>query len=571
MNANLTKGKNKEKVKVTKKQIIRRAALSLLMAVLVPLMLLISVPFEIYAANYSEYVFALSEFFPILIGFFFLFTFVIFAAIFFLPKRAFRIVSALLIAFSLMFFIQGNYLNGSMHSLGGDALDEGGISTTGAVLNILLWIVVILIAVVLACLKDKKKIISYIGGVLALIVLVTQIVAPITVSFSNSEVFTSASDKKEAFEQGEKYPIMTYKNICTPSEQSNVYWFIIDRLDESFAQQAYEDEPDLFNGLEGFTWFQNHLARYNHTYPAIAEMLTFHDYDPNMYRMPWLKSCYENPLPLNLMNDNGYSVNLYTEPYSCFGDASYLPSYVANVALVDNYEVKNRIGLAFSIVGVGLYRDFPYYAKSVIDITSTTSNEYVEEWDVDGNLQYSTGRRLNEDFSTNGQKGFYFIHVEGCHDAIEPRHGAALAIDCFEEINEYLNYLKEQGLYDNATVIITGDHGLTGLSTFSRPMLTALFVKPSGVGSGELKISYAPTSHKNLWATVFKSENIAYDSEFYGQSVFDIAEDADAVRYITCHSWAVFRSVTYKVVGDARDFDNWEIVEDFTLDKALPD
>ena len=136
--------KNKEKVKVTKGQIIRRALLSLLMSVLLPLMLIISVPFEIYAANFGEYIFALSEFFPALIGFFFLFTFVIFAAIFFLPKKAFRIVSAILIAFGLLCFIQGNYLNGDLSTIGGDHLEgEGeGISTTSAVLNIIIWIVV---------------------------------------------------------------------------------------------------------------------------------------------------------------------------------------------------------------------------------------------------------------------------------------------------------------------------------------------------------------------------------------------------------------------------------------------
>ena len=565
--------KVKEKVKVTKKQIIKRAILSLLVSVPLPLLVMISVPFEIFAANYNEYVFALSEFFPVCIGFFFLFTVVIYAAIFFLPKRAFRIVSAFLIAFTLMLFIQGNYLNGSMHTMGGDALEEGeGITTTIAVLNILLWVVVLAAAIVLACLKDRKNIISYIGGVMAIILLATQIVAPISVSISKSEVFTSASDKKAAFEKGEKYPILTEKNIHSPSEQSNVYWFIIDRFDESFAEEAYDTNPDLLNGLEGFTWFQNHLARYNHTYPSIVEMLTGNEYDPYMNRMAWFKKSYENAHTLDIMNENGYAVNIYTEPFSCFGDTSYIPSYVANVTPVDGYAVRNKVGLAFSIVGVGMYRNFPYYAKSAIDITSTTSNEYVEEWDVDGNLLYSSGRYPKAEFTTQGEKGFYFIHTEGCHSAIEPLRGGMLAVNNIKEINKYLDYLKEQGLYDNATIIITGDHGIVGSGgTFTKPMLTALFVKPSGAEREPLKISYAPTCPQNLWATIFKSEGIAYDEQTYGKSVFDIADDEQVVRYITYHTWNVFRAVTYEVVGDARDWDNWEIIEDLHLNKALPD
>ena len=560
-----------KKAKITKNQVIRRATLSLLVSVLLPLLIMISVPFEIYAANLNKYIFTLSEFLPVCIAFFFVFTVVIFGAIFFLPKKAFRIVSAIIIAFALLFFVQGNYLNGSLNTIAGDKLEKEVASTGTAVLNIILWIVVIAAAIVLACLKDRKNIISYIGGVMAIIILATQIVAPISVAISKPEIYMSSSEKLENFDSAELQYILTDKNVHTPSRQGNVYWFVVDRLDESFVEEAYDNDADLLNGLEGFTWFKNHLATRDHTYPSVTEMITGYEYDYKLLREEWFKVAFENTTTLSTLHDNGYSVNFYTDQYYAYGNIETLPSYIDNKTLLDSYYVKNKVGLAFSVVGVGLYRNFPFYLKNLIHINSSTSNNYIGAADPENNSRYSTSILPTADFSVREGKGFYFIHNEGCHDSYNIKDGGKQVIDNIKEINRYLNYLKQEGLYDDATIIITGDHGLSENGACTRPIMTALFVKPSGTGSGKLKTSMAPTSHRNLWATIFKSENIATDKD-YGPSVFEIAEDSDIERYITTYTWkATFCSWTYRVVGDAHDFNNWEFLYNEHADKKLTD
>ena len=554
------------------KRILLKVSVTLLISVLLPLSLLISVPFEVYAVNFDEYVFALSDFFPVCVGFFFLATAVIFFAIYFLPKKAYRVVSAILLALTLMFFIQGNYLNGNLSTIGGDYLEGEGISTLTSVINILIWAVVFVAAIVLACLKDKKNIISYVGLVVAIVLLITQIVAPVSVAVSKSEIFASSKEREKAVVSGERY-IMTDKNIDAVSTQSNIYIFVVDRFDESYAEQAYEDDPELFGSLQGFTWFQNHLACYVHTYPAIAQMLTDNVYDPNPMRTKWLTDCYKNPKPLDTLNQNGYSVNLYTQAYYAYEDAKDLPSYVANRAQTAACEIKERVKMSFGVVAVGLYRVFPYYAKRALTIDSQTSNNCVMEMDKDGNLKYLTKELPNTQFTLGGEKGFYFIHTEGCHAARSVGYGADLAIENLRFIKGYIDYLKENGLYENATIVITGDHGLTvdyNSGKLAKPSLTALFVKPSGVGSGVLKMSHAPTSHNNLWATVFQSENIQYDTEY--PSVFDIGENDPVKRYLVSHSWGrEFLAVTYEITGDANNFDNWKIIDELSLNKELMD
>ncbi len=541
-----------------------------MVAVLLPLTLLVSVPFEVYAANYQQYVFALGDFLPVCIGFFFLITFALFAILFFLPKRAFRVVSAILILVPFLCFVQGNYLNGHLNSLGGDYLEGEGISMLTASLNAALWVVVLAAGIVLACLNDKKQIISLWGGVLALIVLSTQVVSPIFVAITHSEIYDRQSDNSV---QTERY-VLTEANLRTAATKSNIYWFIVDRFDESFAEEAYRKQPQVFDNLQGFTWFQAHLSSYSHTFPAVAYMLTGNEYDPRMMRASWLRESYKNPLPLNELHNNGYSVNLYTQQYYCFEDAKDLPDYIANRAPSASYDVSNRVQLAFSVVEVGLYRDSFYFLKRVFPVDSATSNNYIEESDSAGNAKYSTAHVPQTAFQSGPDKAFYFIHMDGCHSAVEPVIGAQCTLDSFATIQQYIDNLKANGLYDEATIIITGDHpmvNVTGDGHITQPKLTALFVKPSGATNAKLVKSVAPTSHENLWATVFKSAGIT-PSQNYGTSVFDIAEDAIVERYTVYNSYArELHSVRYKVVGDARDFDNWQIVEEIKLNKGLTD
>ncbi len=562
---------NKQK-KADKKTILMRIGLSLLAAVPLPLTLLISVPFEVYGANFAQYVFTLGDFFPVCVGFFFLAVAVLFAAVFFLPKRAFRIVCSILITLALMCFVQGNYLNGQLDSLGGDYLEGEGISAVSAWLNAVIWIAVVAVGIVLACLKDRKNIISFVGVVLAVIVLATQVVAPIFVAATNGEMYDKQADNAV---HTERY-ILTDANVRTAATRSNIYWFIIDRFDETFAEEAYNQQPQVFDNLEGFTWFQAHLACYSQTFPAIAHMLTCNEYDPHMMRASWLRESYKKPLPLNELHNNGYSVHLYTQQYYSFDDAKDLPDYVANRALSASYQVSDRVQLAFSVVGVGLYRELPYLAKRVIHLDSSTSNNFIEESDADGNAKYSCYGLPDGQFDSAEDKAFYFIHKDGCHAATTAKAGARLALENFAYIQKYIDNLKAKGLYDNATIIITGDHALAdvlGGAYYDSPQLTALFVKPSGATNARLVKSVAPTSHENLWATVFKSAGITPSQDFnYGRSVFDIPEDDPVVRYTVSHTYSrELLAVRYKVVGDARNFDNWSIEEELHLNKQLTD
>ena len=150
-------------LKIDKATIKKRILPTILISFMLPFIVFISTPFDIYGNNLDEFLFNLGHFLPILIAFFFLTGTIIFFALLFLPKKAYKIVSSIFVSVSLMFFLQSTYLNGGLNSLSGDNLNSGDTDTSKMAINAVVWIVVITISVFLAIIENKKTIISTIG------------------------------------------------------------------------------------------------------------------------------------------------------------------------------------------------------------------------------------------------------------------------------------------------------------------------------------------------------------------------------------------------------------------------
>ena len=151
-----------------------------------------------------------------------------------------------------------------------------------------------------------------------------------------------------------------------------------------------------------------------------------------------------------------------------------------------------------------------------------------------------------------------------------------------ELVGLYLQNMKavSPDLYRDSTIVIMGDHGKVENRTkkFKKAMLTALFVKPSGVAGTPLKTSNAPVSHENLWATIFESEGISYSKESWKPSVFTVEKEFQATGVYPERKFiwnrrnsnlASYDSIVYKIKGDARDFGNWSIAETTFYDHPL--
>ena len=180
------------------------------------------------------------------------------------------------------------------------------------------------------------------------------------------------------------------------------------------------------------------------------------------------------------------------------------------------------------------------------------------------------GLTLNDESNS-----FRFIHLMGAHwpytldkngdrvkesDLIEQSEGS-LGI-----VADYLQEMKRLGVYGNATIVVTADHGYWHLNAdelnyASSPIMLVKPAETAEEAARPLRVSEAPTGHGDYPATVIAA--VGGDSSKYGTPVWDVPEGA-RIRYY----WTTFSDgkhdtswQEYEIDGNVLNLDNWHKTE----------
>lgn len=578
-----------QKKKFITEERLGRIVPALLSSLTLALVVFVVAPLDIFGSNYAELDFSLKNFaFFLILGA--VLTVLLFGLLMFLlPRKAYRCVFAFTLATAALFIIQQNFLNFGMNSLPGDKLPAEIPSAGEIIIDLLVWIVVyggaFFLAIWVNIKGDKGDVIKTVSFIVSFALLASQITSPIFIVINSNSKFETnilkGSGKKE------KTTINTERGFNELAQKNNVFYFCIDRFDEEYAEKAYASDRGIFSELTGFTWYRDNVSNYGHTFPAVANMLTQKKYNADLKRAEFLDKVYKGgDTPLDKLNENGYTVDIYTVKYYAFTDAGHLPQYVGNLAKATE-ESNERISFALSaqLAGFSLYRAAPLVFKQFFDTGSTSDvngivnkkgDDGYEEW-IGTNSQAET---LAKNAITVGdaEKKFAFIHYDGMHDVLQPSNPFITSILSrnIGVVNSFIKALKENGLYKDATIIITGDHsrpvndisGVLDGSGKGQPRRTALFVKTAGSDEG-FAVSEAPTSHEDIWATIFRSENIGYEGS--GVAVNLLSEGQSRERIYTWHTYATgsLDEYVYKINGKASVIGNWEEIGHIHLNKFL--
>lgn len=578
-----------QKKKFITEERLGRIVPALLSSLTLALVVFVVAPLDIFGSNYAELDFSLKNFaFFLILGA--VLTVLLFGSLmFFLPRKAYRCIFAFTLATAALFIIQQNFLNFGMNSLPGDKL-PGEIPSAGEIIiDLLVWIVVyggaFFLAIWVNIKGDKGDVIKTVSFIVSFALLASQITSPIFIVINSNSKFETnilkGSGKKE------KTTINTERGFNELAQKNNVFYFCIDRFDEEYAEKAYASDRGIFSELTGFTWYRDNVSNYGHTFPAVANMLTQKKYNADLKRAEFLDKVYKGgDTPLDKLNENGYAVNIYTVKYYAFTDARHLPQYVGNLAKATD-ESNERISFALSaqLAGFSLYRAAPLVFKQFFDTGSTSDvngivnkkgDDGYEEW-IGTNSQAET---LAKNAITVGdsEKKFAFIHYDGMHDVLQP---SSLFIPSILSrnigvVNSFIKALKENGLYKDSTIIITGDHsrpvndisGVLDGSGKGQPRRTALFVKAAGSDEG-FAVSEAPTSHEDIWATIFRSENIGYEGS--GVAVNLLSEGQSRERTYVWHTYGTvpLKEYVYKINGKASVIENWKQLSEYIFNRSL--
>ncbi|MDE6398047.1 MAG: hypothetical protein K2L51_01870 [Clostridiales bacterium] len=564
--------------KATIKKRIPRTALT---AAVVPFIVFFVVPFEIYCTNRDEFLFSAGAFLPVLLLYMLLFAAGLFAALLFLPPRAYKISCNVWLMLGVLFFLQGTYLNRGMAAFSTNG--AGGNETVKIVFNTILWIVLIGGAVACAWLPDKKEIVPTVSMILAVVVLATQAVGFVKTSVTNKEVFSSKSQQVEQTAENPKR-IFTADGLTTMSRNKNILYFVFDRFDEFFAEATQKYAYDEFyKDLDGFVGYTDHLSLYGHTYPSISYMITGNEHDPDKSRIDHLNSVYRNDNTVSTLAQNDWDTRVFTEQYYGYTVDAGLPECIGNVSAVKSVKVRNPFMIGIHLTHMALYRCVPAALKNCMGIINANQcNRNVQYWGANGAKEYAVDNKAayklaaEQPFTLTDRNVFKFIHIQGIHDYMGSLETRTLdkktrtvknAVKGMREsmavANLYINFLKENGLYENATIIITGDHPSPyyNFGEIEAPKLTGLYVKKAGSAGTPFALLNAQVSHENLWPAVMQEAGVEMPPA-YGTSLFDIREDEQRTRRFIWHTYLYRSSLdvyNYTVTGSGRDFANWKL------------
>ena len=372
---------------------------------------------------------------------------------------------------------------------------------------------------------------------------------------------------------------LTFDGIDQVSDK-NIVVFLIDRFDVNYYNSALNDVPDLFDGLDGFTCFSDNVSLYSRTYPAVPTMLTGVDTDFSDSADKYLFEAYQNSPFLNDLKNDGYAVKIYTQKFYSYRGGTAFYGIADNLSVAQGYDVVDRPALVGNMLMLSSYKWAPTVLKDALSISSASFSGIVK-LKGDGELYepndpYVCAKIMDNGLTLDGNgKSFTFIHLTGCHSPYNMDENCAWTTEentsveqhlrgCMKMIYYYIDEMKRLGVYDDATIVITGDHpaALTDYSVPWQPRLTALFVKPAGSSGTPLRYSKAQVCQENLIPTLVKSAGVRTDND-YGRGYFDIPEDETTVRH---HKFQICGEdnsdvsiVDMVVSGDGTDFSNWRV------------
>ncbi len=566
----------------------------LLISLFTPFSLFFFGPFEIYGNNMDEFKFVLSDFWAACGIIALLCSALIFGLLMLLRGRAFDVGFGLVFGISFMFFIQGNYLSLGSASLSGDGVGDE-VSTVSMIINLLIWIIVVSACVVAMLLLNRYKEIIRAAVTVAAVALLGMTLISFAVISMTTDVY---SDVKTGY-QGDPSldnEVLTVKNLDTLATENNIVVFIVDRFDHTYMDKALEDCPEIFDELDGFTHFNDYISLYPRTYPGVPHIVTGVENDFSGSRHDYMKKAYSESPYFMALKEKDFDINVYTDDYYGYVNATHMRDFVSNTSGNVSYSVVGKNSLSLDMIRVSLYRYLPLIAREALGTVNTPMFDKYVAYDLE-DAEFSTDMKevydvISKDEFTfrKSKNGISYIHISGCHlpnlygpdfEAAESdeRYDSNVAMKVsFEIISTYIKEMKRMGVYENATIIILGDHCNIGSDRDfpKKPHVTTLIAKPAGIFEGEMKHSDAQVGARDVLATVLEAAESDKAAAF-GQSIFDIPEGEDRSRPYhfqlvvgTLYEGTYINGI-FEVVGPGDDLDNWHLKQEVELGKNIYD
>lgn len=351
-------------------------------------------------------------------------------------------------------YIQGNYIPNLNGVLDGSPIDWVKVNSE-MILSDVLWALLLILYVLFLTIRKAKAIAIKFASVVSCSILILQVVVCITLGIMipdfNDNYDFSITDIDEY-------------NV---SENENFVIFILDAFDASYLEDATNDERAC-EVLEDFTFYSDTMSLYGHTDLAIPQILTDESYKNEQSYKDYLVDAYNNSPLLNRLIDDDWNIGIYMDGHLPVCDTL---SHVVNLRELDcDFSSKRHFLsstyklVAYTVAPYRLKENFWFYPDFVDMMDSPSDDFNLYNWE---NGEFYSGE--DKISVVIDDPVFRLYHMRGMH---LPMHTTADAVDQYDHVSmeetreanykiieKFTNALKEQGVYDNSTIIIMGDHG----------------------------------------------------------------------------------------------------------------
>lgn len=450
----------------------------------------------------------------------------------FLSKVVRKVVLTVIWAVSIAAYIQTMFLNKHLDQIG--ATSEGyRPDNQTIILNCVIWDIILLaaIGIVLIMRRRANKVIVISSCALILV----QTVAYVS-------LFITADERAFRYPEGEV--VLDGSQQYEVSPNKNIIVFVLDNISNvayAYSRIAY---PDMNAVLKDFTYYNNADSNYYGTFPSLCHIMTGHEYDPSITVNQWTKDAWENEYTTNFydkMHENDYQVHAYInleEPGLLVGGngTQLLAGEVDNLKQRTSDIQVNHSLLEKTLLQMSAYRFMPELVKARFDVPNSQYANLVTYKDNVMNavnpLYYSGLKEKGLTCADTTQNYLIFQYTNGIHEFINDENCELTLVEDYRQtmagiwkmLDEYLNQLKECGVYDDSTIIVTSDHGTEffGQNIF--------FIKRAGEVHEEMQETNAAVTLQEMLPTIAESAGIYEES--MGKTIWDYGENEARTRTI---------------------------------------
>lgn len=436
--------------------------LNFLIALTVSFLLFIFAPMEMYFSSKDYFFFGGMEILKYTLCFGMLAFAIISFAIIVIELRnttVWKYVISFVVSTFLLFYFQGNFWLVNYGALDGEKVDWSKYYIEG-VIDSLLWISVWIMAIV-ATHKIAWKKIENLYKYVCICVLLIQSVTLITL-FVNNDGINKTPEYLSTNEHEFEY-----------SRDDNLIVIMLDSFDATVLSEIVngEDGDTYRDILKNFTFYPDTIGMYSYTALAVPYILTGDEYLNDMTYGKYLEQAYSNSPVLNKAKEEKWRIGIY--------NVTTLPqteiSLVAeNVKLVHNTASSHRRLLKYYYKLIA-YKYMPQIFKQYFwlypdeMISGLIDNEENVTVFSEDNFVFRNNCRdaISGDSS---QPTFRFYTLFGAH---QPYHTTEEFEYSDEEtdvyqtskgvlkmLDEYLDGLRKEGVYDNSNIVVLADHGI---------------------------------------------------------------------------------------------------------------